>query len=81
MTRSRDEHAEVPQKAGLGLFCPPACYTRILALQFYIVFTDTTYVTHPTGYCETSDLSLILEAKVQPVDLIGFKVTMIRSRR
>ena len=53
MARTRDEHAEVSGKAGLGLFCPPACSMRIFASHLYIVFVDTTDVTYPAGNCET----------------------------
>ena len=68
MARTRDEHAEVSGKAGLGLFCSPACHMRIFASHFYIVFVDTTGVTYPAGNCETSDFCLSLDAKFQPVD-------------
>ena len=68
MTRIRDEHAEVSIKAGLGLFCPPACFMRILASHLYIVLVDTTDVTYPAGNCETSGFRPILDAKVLPVD-------------
>ena len=61
-------HAEVSGKAGLGLFCPPACSMRIFASHLYIVLIDTTDVTYPAGNCETSRFRPILDAKVQPVD-------------
>ena len=68
MTRTRDEHADVSGKAGLGLFCPPSCSIRIFTSYFYIVFVDTTDVTYPAGNCVTSGFRPILDAKVQPVD-------------
>ena len=68
MTRTRDKHAEVSGKAGLGLFCPPACSMRIFASHLHIVFVDTTDVTYPAGNCETCRFHPILDAKVQPVD-------------
>ena len=68
MTRARDEHAEVSGKAGLGLFCPPACSMRIFASHLYIVLVDTTDVAYPAGNCETSGFRPILDAEVQPVD-------------
>ena len=54
MTRTRDEHAEVSGKAGVRLFCLPACFMRIFTSHLYIVFVDTTDVTYPAGNCETS---------------------------
>ena len=68
MTRARDEHAGMSGKAGLGLFCFPACSMRIFASNLYIVFVDTTDVTYPAGNCETYRFRPILDAKVQPVD-------------
>ena len=68
MTRTRDEHAAVSGKAGLGLFCPPAYSMRIFTSHLYIVFVDTTDVRYPAGNCETSGFRQILDAKVQPVD-------------
>ena len=68
MTRTRDEHAEVSGKAGLGLSCPPACCIRIFTSHLYIVFVDTTDVTYSAGNCETSGFRPVLDAKVQTVD-------------
>ena len=63
-----DEHAEVSGKSGLELFCPPACSMQIFASYLKIMIIDTTEMPYRTGICETQDLRLFLEAKLQPLD-------------
>ena len=69
MAGAPDEHAEVSGKSGLELFCPPACSMQIFASYLKIMIIDTTEMPYRTGICETYDLRLFLEAKVQPLDL------------
>ena len=69
MAGAADEHAEVSGKSGLGLFCPPARSMQIFASYPKIMIIDTTEMPYGTGVCETLDLRLFLEAKVQPLDL------------
>ena len=69
MAGAPGEHAEVSGKGGLGLFCPPARSIKIFASYPKIMIIDTTEVPYGTGICETSDLRLFLDAKVQPLDL------------
>ena len=42
---------------------------KIFASYPKIMIIDTTEVPYWTGICETSDLRLFLDAKVQPLDL------------
>ena len=77
MAGARDEHAEVFGKAGLGLSPPPppppppplTCYMKIFASFPKIMVIDITEMTYRTSVCETCDLCLFLEAKVQPLNL------------
>ena len=69
MAGAPDEHAEVSGKSGLELFCPPACSMQIFASYLKIMIIDTTEMPYRRGICETYDLRLFLETKVQPLDL------------
>ena len=67
MAEAPDEHDEVCGKG--GLFCSPARSMKIFASFPKIMIIDTTEMPYRTGICETSDLRLFLDAKVQPLDL------------
>ena len=69
MAGAPDKHAEVSGKGGRGLFCPPARSMKIFASYPKIVIIDTTEMPYRKGICETSDLRLFLDVKVQPLDL------------
>ena len=69
MAGAPDEHAEVSAKGSLGLFCTSARSIKIFASYPKIMIIDTTEMPYRTGICETSDLHLFLDAKVQPLDL------------
>ena len=69
MAGAPNDHAEVSGKGGLGLFCPSARSMKTFASYPKIMIIDTKEMPYRTDICETSDLSLFLDDKVQPLDL------------
>ena len=57
-----------PEKVVLD-FCLPARSMKIFASYPKIMIIDTTEMPYRMGICETSNLRLFLDAKVQPLDL------------
>ena len=69
MAGAPNEHAEVSGKDGLGIFCVPARSMKTFASYPKIMIIDTTEMPYWTDIRETSDLRLLLDDKVQPLDL------------
>ena len=58
-----------PEKVVLDFFVSLARSMKIFASYPKIMIIDTTELPCRKGICETSDLRLFLDAKVQPLDL------------